>query len=164
MPTGEHCWKKNSDAQWARTRDLWISSLARSPLSYIGRYVEWDLNFYCTLIYIATMQNRAVDKLHQACIFIKTENIQDLCKYSIGNVVKTVFIVSSTFRPQAFFKKMNLKIIVIFCHLYSLPNVSHVNAVFAVHCAVIHVVFLARCARTLLCCVPCMHRPAPCPL
>ena len=89
---------------------------------------------------------------------------QDLCKYSIGNVVKTVFISSSTFRPQAFFKKMNLKFIVTFCHLFSLPNVSHVNAVFAVHCDVIHVVFLARCARTLLCCVQCMRRPAPCPL
>ena len=76
---------------------------------------------------------------------------------SAPRIVKkmTVFISSSTFRPQAFFKKMNLKIIVTFCHLFSLSNVSHVNAVFAVHCDVIHVVFLARCARTLLCCVPC---------
>ena len=55
MPTGEHCWKKNSAAQWARTSNLWISSLIRSLLSYVGRYVEWDLNFYCTVIYIATM-------------------------------------------------------------------------------------------------------------
>ena len=46
MPTGEHCWKKNSGLQWPRTSNL---------LSYIGRYVEWDLNFYCTVLYIAPM-------------------------------------------------------------------------------------------------------------
>ena len=44
MTTGEHCWKKNSGAPWARTSKLWIPSLTRSPLSYLGRYVEWDLN------------------------------------------------------------------------------------------------------------------------
>ena len=40
MPTGEHCWKKNSGAPWARTSNLWITSLTRCPLSYLGRYVE----------------------------------------------------------------------------------------------------------------------------
>ena len=29
MPTGEHCLKKNSGAQWARTSNLWIQSLTR---------------------------------------------------------------------------------------------------------------------------------------
>ena len=42
MSTGEHCWKKNSGTPWARTSNLWIPSLTRSPLSYLGRYVEWD--------------------------------------------------------------------------------------------------------------------------
>ena len=79
MPTGEHCWKKNSGAQWARTSNLWIPSLSCSLLSNVGRYVEWDLNFYCT-VYIklqcyTSLQNRAIDQLHQACMFIKTENI-----------------------------------------------------------------------------------------
>ena len=55
MPTGEHYWKKNSSAPCARTSNLWIPSLTRSPLSYLGRYVEWDLNVYCTVLYIATM-------------------------------------------------------------------------------------------------------------
>ena len=32
MPTGEHCWKKNSDAPWARTSNLWIPNLI-SPFS-----------------------------------------------------------------------------------------------------------------------------------
>ena len=80
MPTGEHCWKKNSGAPWARTSNLWIPSLTRSPLRCLGRYVNWDLN---TVLYIAivkpqcytSLQNRAVDKLNQACTFIKTENI-----------------------------------------------------------------------------------------
>ena len=67
--------------------------------------------------------------------------MQYLYKYSVGNAVKTVFIGSSVFQPQAFFKKMNFKIIVTFCHLFSLLNVSHVNAVFAVHCDVIHGLF-----------------------
>ena len=48
MPTGEHCRKKNSGAPWARTSNLWIPSLTRSPLSYLGRYVEiW---FTCTCL------------------------------------------------------------------------------------------------------------------
>ena len=42
--------------------------------------MKWDLN---TVVYIAivkpecytSLQNRAVDQLHQACTFIKTENI-----------------------------------------------------------------------------------------
>ena len=50
MPTGEHCWKKNSGTPWARTGNLWIPSLTRSPLRYFGRYVKWDLN---TVLYIA---------------------------------------------------------------------------------------------------------------
>ena len=50
MPTSEHCWKKNSGALWARTSNLWILSLTRSPLRYLGRYVKWDLN---TILYIA---------------------------------------------------------------------------------------------------------------
>ena len=50
MPTGEHCWKKNSGTRWARTSHLCISSLTRSPLRYLGRYVKWDLN---TVLYIA---------------------------------------------------------------------------------------------------------------
>ena len=40
MPTGEHCWKKNSGAPWARTSNLWIPSLTRSPLSYLGRVIS----------------------------------------------------------------------------------------------------------------------------
>ena len=55
MPTGEHCWKKNSGEQLTRTINLWIPSLTRSLLSYVGRYVEWDLNLYCTLLCIATI-------------------------------------------------------------------------------------------------------------
>ena len=55
MLTGEHCWKKNSGAQWARTSNLWMSILTWSLLSYVVRYVEWDLHFYCTVLYIATM-------------------------------------------------------------------------------------------------------------
>ena len=39
MPTGKHCWKKNSGALWARTSNLWIPSLTRSPLRCLGRYV-----------------------------------------------------------------------------------------------------------------------------
>ena len=50
MPTAEHCLKKNSGPQWARTSNLWIPSPTRSLLSYVGRYVEWDLNFYCTVL------------------------------------------------------------------------------------------------------------------
>ena len=47
MPTRLHCWKKkNSGAQWARTSNLLITVQTRSKLSYIGRYVEWYLNFY----------------------------------------------------------------------------------------------------------------------
>ena len=33
-----------------RTSNLWIPSLTRSPLRYLGRYVNWDLN---TVLYIA---------------------------------------------------------------------------------------------------------------
>ena len=81
MPTGEHCWKKNSGTQWARTSNFWISSLTRSLLSYVGRYVEWDLNFYCTVLYIATMlhlaaepRGRPVASCMYHIIFIKKEN------------------------------------------------------------------------------------------
>ena len=84
----------------------------------------------------------AFETVSESCNMNNTwQYIYDLYKYSIGNAVKTVFISSSTFRPQAFFKKMNLQIIVTFCHLLSLLNVSHVNAVFAVHFDVIHVLF-----------------------
>ena len=62
-----------------------------------------------------------------------------VCSKNINK--ETVFISSSTFRPQAFFKKMNLKLIVTFCYLFSLLNASHVNAVFTVHCDVIHGLF-----------------------
>ena len=82
MQTGEDCWKKNNGAQWARTSNLWISSLTHSLLSYVGRYVEWDLNFYCTLLYIATMlhltakpRGRPVASSMYHIIFITTENI-----------------------------------------------------------------------------------------
>ena len=54
MPTGEHCWKKNSGAPWARTSNLWIPSLTRSPLRYLGKYVKWDLNSYCIQRYSIT--------------------------------------------------------------------------------------------------------------
>ena len=83
MPTGEHCLKKNSGAQWARTSKLWISSLTRSLLSYIGRYVEWNLIFYCTLLYIATMLHLTAEprgrpvasRVYHIVNNIKTENI-----------------------------------------------------------------------------------------
>ena len=83
MPTGKHCWKKNSGTKWARTSNLWIPSLTRSLLSYVGRYVEWDLNFYCTLLYIAKMlhlteepRGRPVaSSMYHIIFFIKTENI-----------------------------------------------------------------------------------------
>ena len=51
MLTSQQCWKKNSDAQSARTSNLWITGLTRSQLNYIGRYVEWELIFYCTVLY-----------------------------------------------------------------------------------------------------------------
>ena len=83
MPTGEHWWKKNSGAPWARTSNLWIPSLTRSPLSYLGIYVEWDLNFYCTVLYLATMLHLTAEprgrpvasRMNEACTFIKTEII-----------------------------------------------------------------------------------------
>ena len=45
-------------------------------------YVEWDLNFYCTVLYLATMLHHtaeprgrpAASSMHHI-IFIKTENI-----------------------------------------------------------------------------------------
>ena len=57
MPTSEHCWKKNRGAQWVRTSNLWITGLTCYQLSYIRKYVEWDFNFYCTVLYIATLYN-----------------------------------------------------------------------------------------------------------
>ena len=36
----------NSGAQWTRTINLWITDVPLSKLSYVGRYVEWDFNFY----------------------------------------------------------------------------------------------------------------------
>ena len=41
--------EENCGAQWARTSNLWIPSLTRSLLSYVGRYVEWYLNLLTTL-------------------------------------------------------------------------------------------------------------------
>ena len=58
MPTGEHCWKKNSGAPWARTsnlRSFWIPSLTHSPPRYLGRYVNWDLNTVLFIAIIFTM-------------------------------------------------------------------------------------------------------------
>ena len=82
MPTGEHCWKKNSGAQWAQTSNFWITSLTRSLLSYVGRYEVWDLIFYCEVLYIATMlhliaetRGRPVASSIYHIIFIKTENV-----------------------------------------------------------------------------------------
>ena len=46
IPTGEHCWKKNSGPPWARTSNLWIPSLTRSPLRHLGRYAKWDLSSF----------------------------------------------------------------------------------------------------------------------
>ena len=40
--------EENSGAPWARTSNLSLPSLTRSPPSFLGRYVEWDLNIYCT--------------------------------------------------------------------------------------------------------------------
>ena len=45
--TKEH---KNNGAPWARTSNLWIPSLTRSALRYLGRYVEGDLNGYFTAL------------------------------------------------------------------------------------------------------------------
>ena len=81
MPTGEHCWKKNSGAPWARTSNVWIQRITRSPLSYLGRYEKCDLNSCCTVLYIATVLHLTAEPrgrpglLHQACTIIKTENI-----------------------------------------------------------------------------------------
>ena len=44
VPTSEHCWKKNNGAQWAGTCDLLITDLTRSQLSYVGLYVESDID------------------------------------------------------------------------------------------------------------------------
>ena len=51
-------------------------------MGYVGRYVELDLNFYCTVLYIATMlhltalpRGRLVASSMYHIIFIKTENI-----------------------------------------------------------------------------------------
>ena len=62
MPTGEHCWKKNSGASWARTSKLWIPSLTHSPLRYLGRYVKWDLN---TVLYITIVYSHNVTRIMQ---------------------------------------------------------------------------------------------------
>ena len=50
--------------------------------SYVGRYVVLDLNFYCTVLYIAIMlyltaepRGRPVASSMYRIIFIKTENI-----------------------------------------------------------------------------------------
>ena len=82
MPTGEHCLKKNSGAQWARTQHPLDSKPNAPLLSYVGRQVEWDLNFYCTVLYIATMlhltaepRGGQVTPSMYHIIFIKTENI-----------------------------------------------------------------------------------------
>ena len=49
---------------------------------HMWRYVEWDLNFYCTVLYIATMlhisaesRGRPVTSRMYHIIFVKTENI-----------------------------------------------------------------------------------------
>ena len=41
-----YCWKKYSCAQWARTSNLRIIDFSLSKLSYVGRYAEWNLNWY----------------------------------------------------------------------------------------------------------------------
>ena len=64
MPTSEHCWKKNSDAQWARTSNLLIAGLTRFNLSFIERYVEWSLNSFCSVLYIATIVHLTASSIH----------------------------------------------------------------------------------------------------
>ena len=55
--------------QRARSSDLWISSLTCSRLSWAGWYVEWDLNFCCTVLFIATMLYVAVSCMHNNVIY-----------------------------------------------------------------------------------------------
>ena len=56
MQTGEHCWKKNSGTPWAPTSNLWILSLTRSPLRYLGRReVGFKQLLYVQRYSIATM-------------------------------------------------------------------------------------------------------------
>ena len=89
--------EKNSGSQRARTSDLWISSLTHSRLSQAGWYVEWDLNFYCTVLYIATvlyvasMHNHAIVAPGMYnIIFIKTKysrwwNLKFICSHLLAH-------------------------------------------------------------------------------
>ena len=68
MPTSKHCRKKNSGARWARTSNLWIKVILLSQLSYVGRYVEWDLNIINTVQRLSLL--RSYTSLRHECILI----------------------------------------------------------------------------------------------
>ena len=75
-----------------------LDSKPNALLSFVGRYVEWDLNFYCTVLYLATMLHHtaeprgrpAASSMHHI-IFIKTENIavdeigRIICSYLLAH-------------------------------------------------------------------------------
>ena len=104
MPTSEHCWKKKSGSQRARTSDLWISSLTRSRLSW---YVEWDSNFYCTFIFIfiATMLYVAVSCMHNNVISKYVWAYASRCEHIIlpisSTTIFSVLIKTILYMPDA---------------------------------------------------------------
>ena len=65
MPTGEHCWKKNSGASWARTCNIWIQSLTRSPPALPRKICEVGFK-HCTVhrYSIATMLHVIASCMH----------------------------------------------------------------------------------------------------
>ena len=90
MPTGEHCWKKNSGAPWARTSNLWIPSLTRSPLRYLGRYAK--------LLYSAIVLSQCYTSLRLACTIILYKQYywawSSICEHIILPIsLKAVFFV-----------------------------------------------------------------------
>ena len=57
IPDNFHSNLCKGGAPWARTSNLWIPSLTCSLLSYVGRYVEWNSNFYCAVLYSHSTKN-----------------------------------------------------------------------------------------------------------
>ena len=49
VPTTEHCWKKNSGSQRARTSDLWMSSPTSSRLGGLTCRVGFKLLLYSAI-------------------------------------------------------------------------------------------------------------------
>ena len=73
--------------------------------------MEWDLNFYCTVLYIATMlhitteqRGRLVASRMYHIMFIKKENI---AVDEIGRIIYVyIFCTSTSMRPMIFLYKI----------------------------------------------------------